>query len=46
MDIETHQLQDILKGHSTHFIHEGQFTHHEEYYSACENFCIITLVAL
>ncbi len=31
----------FLKGKSTIFTHKGQCTRHGEYYSACENRCII-----
>ncbi len=40
----TFQLK--LKGYSTNFTHQDQFTNHGECYSACENSCIMSSVAL
>ncbi len=35
-----------LKGHSTDFAHQDQFTRHGEYNSACEDSCVMSSMAL
>lgn len=39
-------VRKSFKGNSTDFLHEGQLPRHGEYYSACENSCYVSSVAL
>lgn len=39
-------LDDFKGAYAVDFTHEDQFTSHGEYYSACENSCLMSLEAL
>lgn len=42
-----HQVMRLIQEtHSTNFIHETQFTHHKDYFTAFENSCIMSSVVL